>query len=468
MTFSWEFTGANVGAIGLTVLVDVYDPAWTKIVDGASTPTAVVDKGKGLYTYVLDGSLVTTYGKYHAVAYTSGAADVKQIWDAHFAAQWVDQVRATLSASETAAVTALDDDLAGLLLLFRTMANDLDIGNFTTAEAKRFILLGKMDTEIAAKCHKSTLSVPTTTGRIRRVALVPPAGGTGYSLGAVLTLAGGTGGTVEVVGVSSGVVTAVRLLTAGSGYTATTVATTASAGTGCTVRIVELAPNLTAGTHTYDTSPIFEPSEVTLGAALTKVTLEEMGVSLEAWNNTPAGIPEKWMPTTGGSIRLYPTPSAAALTQIGSVAITAPGTGYAVGDEVAVGGAGTGGTVVVSSVGSNGVVSAIEVKDRGTGYALASGITTSGGTGSGLTAEVTELAPLRVHGYAVAEHDMLADTDIPLTIPKGFRVTAILRRALELAAIARRTTANNILAAEKLHSEWAIECEKIRKSVTGD
>ena len=65
------------------------------------------------------------------------------------------------------------------------------------------------------------------------------AGGTGYTANDVLTLVqagGGTQATVRVDTVSSGVITAVTLLTGGSGYVAgSTYATTGGTGTGGTI-----------------------------------------------------------------------------------------------------------------------------------------------------------------------------------------------------------------------------------------
>lgn len=79
-----------------------------------------------------------------------------------------------------------------------------------------------------------------TTGGIRSAKV--HTAGLGYSLGDVLTVAGGTGGTLTVTGVTtSGAVKSVVKTTAGSGYAnATNVATTVDpvGGTGCTVDTV--------------------------------------------------------------------------------------------------------------------------------------------------------------------------------------------------------------------------------------
>jgi fibronectin-binding autotransporter adhesin len=65
-------------------------------------------------------------------------------------------------------------------------------------------------------------------------------GGSGYNQYDVLTVSGGTGGQVEVTGVSGGVITSIRLINGGTGYTtATNVATSyGGSGSGATVNIV--------------------------------------------------------------------------------------------------------------------------------------------------------------------------------------------------------------------------------------
>jgi uncharacterized phage protein gp47/JayE len=67
------------------------------------------------------------------------------------------------------------------------------------------------------------------------------AGGTGYVVGDVLTVAGGTGGQLKVAAVAAGVVTALAFIVPGTGYAiATGSATTGGTGTGCTVNITAI------------------------------------------------------------------------------------------------------------------------------------------------------------------------------------------------------------------------------------
>lgn len=82
---------------------------------------------------------------------------------------------------------------------------------------------------------------PYLQGAISTVSIT--AGGTGYTVGDILTLASGTGGKVTVATVSAGVVTAVTVTTPGSGYTTGAGhATTASpaGGTGCTINVTAI------------------------------------------------------------------------------------------------------------------------------------------------------------------------------------------------------------------------------------
>lgn len=67
------------------------------------------------------------------------------------------------------------------------------------------------------------------------------AGGSGYAVNDVLTLAGGTGGQVTVTTVNAGVITGINITAAGSGYSiANGVATSGGTGTGATVNVTGL------------------------------------------------------------------------------------------------------------------------------------------------------------------------------------------------------------------------------------
>ena len=81
------------------------------------------------------------------------------------------------------------------------------------------------------------------------------------------------------------------------------------------------------------------------------------------------------------------------LTALGTVAVDAGGTGYAVGDIVTVVQSGaSGGQLQVTTVNA-GVVTGVEliVGSQGTGYAVGTGLATTGGTGTGLTINITAI-----------------------------------------------------------------------------
>jgi len=75
------FTASKQGKTGLTVTVDVYNPAGTQIVTGA----AAVAVGGGLYSYTLAQGSVTTEGEYLAIFKTTDATVDQQ----HIPAIWV-------------------------------------------------------------------------------------------------------------------------------------------------------------------------------------------------------------------------------------------------------------------------------------------------------------------------------------------------------------------------------------------
>lgn len=86
-----------------------------------------------------------------------------------------------------------------------------------------------------------SISSTATSGYVTEIANAPVVGGTGYTVGDVLTLGGGTAATAIVVQVSSGVVTEVRLVKPGYSYATGTKATTGGTGSGCTVQVVSVS-----------------------------------------------------------------------------------------------------------------------------------------------------------------------------------------------------------------------------------
>lgn len=114
----------------------------------------------------------------------------------------------------------------------------------------------------------------TTTG-ITAVNTTPTAGGSGYRLGDVLTLAVGTNGKVYVESISStGAVLSVSLMRPGSGYSvASGVAVTGGSGTGCTIQVTSIGTVANVATSMVHFFRIGD-----------QVTVR--GASEAAWNNT--------------------------------------------------------------------------------------------------------------------------------------------------------------------------------------
>jgi len=243
----------------------------------------------------------------------------------------------------------------------------------------------------------------------------------------------------------------------------------------CHKASVELA--VSAGTGSYDPSPIFEALEVSLGdEILEKKDLGAFGVSLEAWNNTPAGAPKQFAHQTGASVRVHPPPDATAASRIGTVKITptAGGSGYKANEQLDVVGGGSGGKVLVVSVDGAGAVTAIALYRSGEGgYSVESGVATSGGSGTGCTIEITALAKLRVQGYSVPDA-MIYATDKPTAIPGSYATPAILSRGEGQGRAMRPTHAGNPALAEGLRIEWEGKdgrggwCGRIAASVRGE
>jgi hypothetical protein len=78
-----------------------------------------------------------------------------------------------------------------------------------------------------------------TTGPIAAHALAST--GTGYTVGDVLTIAGGSSGTITVSSVSSGVITGYTLSNPGTGYSVSTQSLSGGTGSGATLSILRLA-----------------------------------------------------------------------------------------------------------------------------------------------------------------------------------------------------------------------------------
>lgn len=105
--------------------------------------------------------------------------------------------------------------------------------------------------------------------------------------------------------------------------------------------------------------------------------VNNIGVRMNGWN--PIGV------TTGARI-------AAGVTAVNATP-TAGGTGYVVGDILTCSVGGTGARVIVTAISTAGAATAIELVASGTatGFTTGTGKTTTGGTGSGCTIEITSV-----------------------------------------------------------------------------
>jgi hypothetical protein len=85
-----------------------------------------------------------------------------------------------------------------------------------------------------------------------------------------------------------------------------------------------------------------------------------------------------------------------AVTGISAIVATPTngGTGYTVGDVLTCNQTGSGGLLVVTSTRDNGIVTGLKLQKSGTGYAVASGRTTTGGTGTSCTFEITAVSTI--------------------------------------------------------------------------
>ena len=117
------------------------------------------------------------------------------------------------------------------------------------------------------------------TNGIISINTTPIAAGTGYTVGDLLTLSGGTNGRVRVNSIdpSTGAVLSISLYSAGSGYTATSgIATTplTAGGTGCTIQITSITGTIGVITTSYS-------HDLLLGETITL-----KGATEAAWNTT--------------------------------------------------------------------------------------------------------------------------------------------------------------------------------------
>ena len=137
-------------------------------------------------------------------------------------------------------------------------------------------------------------------GTIEAIAAAPTAGGTGYVLGDVLRISGGTGATVSVTSVNDGAVTGVSLIGGGSGYTVGSgVATTAATGTGsdCTVEITSLVRTDKFSYRVKTNGNWGEPATLTLTSGIER-TASQVATELAAGSGINAAV-------TGNKVKVF-------------------------------------------------------------------------------------------------------------------------------------------------------------------
>jgi hypothetical protein len=89
---------------------------------------------------------------------------------------------------------------------------------------------------------------------------------------------------------------------------------------------------------------------------------------------------------------------------------TAGGTNYLVGDVLTANQTGSGGLLVVTSTDSNGVVTGLKIQKAGTGYGVASGQTTTGGSGTSCTFQITSVGTVGTITTAFSHNFHIGDS----------------------------------------------------------
>lgn len=137
----------GAGVTGLTVTVDVYNPAGTEVVTGGSA----TEVGDGLYTYTLGSGSVLTAGRYRAVFKTASASVVAQ----HRPSAWT--VGATWVENLDDAIT----DIAGLVWSYLKAA----VAALGTTTIGRFIY-DKLNLISSSSITVSSPTLPDSTALV--------------------------------------------------------------------------------------------------------------------------------------------------------------------------------------------------------------------------------------------------------------------------------------------------------------
>jgi hypothetical protein len=126
LVFDAFFTSAKIGKVGLSVTVDVYNPAGAQVVTAATA----AEIGDGIYSYTMSGTLNVAAGNYRAVFKTAdGTVDFQHVPSLWTAGQgWVQQLRhvtAGVAGKVSGAGTGTESffDEAGVLAFVVTCDN---------------------------------------------------------------------------------------------------------------------------------------------------------------------------------------------------------------------------------------------------------------------------------------------------------------------------------------------------------
>ena len=219
----------------------------------------------------------------------------------------------------------------------------------------------------------------------------------------------------------------------------------------------------------YSLEPCYFVTSLSLGGQELTFT-RDVDADMAEWSSSRPGVPSAWRQQTGATIRLNRPPDADALGMVSEIeeAPTAGGSDYAVGDILTLAAGNSDAQVRVAAV-SGGVVTALELlqKDRstrGTGYSVASGIATTGGSGSGCTVEITELATLEATGYSGVTRPTL-DSDVLSAIPEHLIRPAVVPRGMARALRNRKDGTHNTTLAKDYLDEARDWAETIRRAL---
>ena len=233
---------------------------------------------------------------------------------------------------------------------------------------------------------------------------------------------------------------------------------TVTPGTGMTSATLDLNGNLTLnklitlnGTATSGNSASLINSNIGTTAVL------DSGVSRGAFTNRGSGFTLAALTTspltlTGGGGSGATLSIAALETTLASFTINDGGSGYAVGNDVSVNGGGNTQTATyrVTSIGAGGAITGVSHQRAGIGYTSSSGLTFTGGTGTGATLTFNDNFALNSIRMSAAGSGYTFDPTLTSSLGPGFAGTA------EISSLSLAGTNNQIGGAGNLTINSAI------------